>query len=102
MMLRRKRDVYERTPLRTFRFTNQPHVSLVRQPVSLSRIAGDTGTNNVLPCSEPSFIARQDMVKIQLASLENVAAILAGILVPLEHIVPSELHLFFWQPIEQK
>src|SRR5205807_6614527 len=36
------------------------------------------------------------------APFENISAILAGILVPFENVVPGELHFLFWQSIEQQ
>ena len=42
------------------------------------------------------------MVEIQLHSLENFPAILAGILVSFEDVMPGELYLLLGQPIEKK
>ncbi len=42
------------------------------------------------------------MIEIQLRSLENVAAILAGVLIPLEDVMPGELHFLFRQPIKKE
>ncbi|MEY2540017.1 MAG: hypothetical protein QOG67_3757 [Verrucomicrobiota bacterium] len=42
------------------------------------------------------------MIKIQLIPIENMAAILARILVALENIVPSELHFLLRQPVKQQ
>ena len=42
------------------------------------------------------------MVEIQFAPLENVSAILTGVLVALENIMASELHFFLRQSIEQQ
>ena len=42
------------------------------------------------------------MIEIQIAPFENIAAILAGVLVALEHIVPGKLHFLLRQPIEQQ
>ena len=50
----------------------------------------------------PATVARYNMVKIQVPALEALAAILAGIPVTLENIVPSELDLFPRQPIENE
>ena len=42
------------------------------------------------------------MIQIELASIENLAAVLAGILVALEDIVASKLYLLFREPIEHQ
>ena len=42
------------------------------------------------------------MIKIQVVPLKGIAAVLAGIPVALEDIVPRELDLFLWQPLEKQ
>ena len=42
------------------------------------------------------------MIEIQIVAIEKLAAILAGILVPLENVMPGELHFLFRQSIEQQ
>ena len=73
----------------------------LRQPVAFARITFDARTDHVFPSCRSSAIARNHVVEIQIAAFENLAAILAGVLVALENVVPGKLHLFLWQPIEQ-
>jgi hypothetical protein len=40
------------------------------------------------------------MIQIQILPIKNLPAKLARILVPLENIVPRELHLFLWHAIK--
>jgi hypothetical protein len=42
------------------------------------------------------------MIQIKLAPIEQLAAILAGVLVAFENIVPSKLYFFFRESIEHK
>ena len=42
------------------------------------------------------------MIEIQIVAIENLAAILAGVLIPLKHIVARKFYLFLWQPIEKE
>ena len=42
------------------------------------------------------------MIEIQFAPIKNRPAILAGVLVPLENIVPGKLHFLFRQSIEEQ
>lgn len=72
------------------------------QAISLPRITGDAGTDDVFPSRLSSAITRHYMVKVEVASLKDPIAILAGILVPLEDIVSSELDLLFWQSLKEE
>ena len=101
IVLRRgKGNLNKRPPLRPLRFADQTHVRVSRQSVALTRIAGDARANDVFPrrCSAP--IARQNVVEIEFASIKNLAAVLAGVLVPLKNIVASELYFLFRKTIE--
>ena len=42
------------------------------------------------------------MIEIQLISLENIAAILAGVLVALENVVTRKLHFFLRETIKKE
>ena len=42
------------------------------------------------------------MIKVQVISFKYRAAVLAGIPVALEHIVPRKLDLFLWQALEKQ
>ncbi len=92
----------ERPPLRPLRFANQAHVRFAREPVAFARIAADAGTNHVLPRGRPSPVTRYDMIQIEFATIENLAAVLAGVLVALEHVVPSKFHFLLRKPIEHQ
>src|SRR5438270_1783560 len=101
-MLRAERHVHERPPLRTLRPAGQSHVRLVRQAISLPGIACDAGADHVFPRRQAATIAWQDVIEVQVRSLEKIAAILAGVLVALEHIVPGEFYFLLRQPIEEQ
>ena len=73
----------------------------MREPVALARIARDARADDVLPRGQPAFVARDDVIEIQVLPVEMLAAILAGILVALEDVVPRELHLLPRHPVEQ-
>ena len=99
---RREGDLDERSPFRPFRFADQGHLRFARQPVALARVTGDAGANDVLPRRGATAIPRHDVVEIQLAAVEHLAAILAGVLVPLENVVAGKLYLLLRQPIEKE
>ena len=102
VLLRRECDLHKWAPLRALRFANQTHLRFPRQTVALARIARDTGANHVLPGGESASVARHDVIEIQVVPLKNLAAVLAGVLVALENIVPREFHFLFRQPIEEE
>ncbi len=98
----RKSNLNERPPLWSLRFADQAHVRFARKPVAFSRIAGDARANHVLPCSITTAITRHDVVEIELAAVEKLAAVLAGVLVALEHVVPGKFHFLLRKPIEHQ
>ena len=42
------------------------------------------------------------MIEIEVAPIKDVAAVLAGVLVSLKHIMPREFYFLFRKPIEHK
>ncbi len=72
------------------------------KPVSLTRIAGNAGANHILPRSCSSPIARHNVVEIEFASIKNLPAVLASVLVALKNIVASKLYFLFRKAIENQ
>lgn len=102
VLRRRESDVQKWPPLRSLWPANQRHLRFLRKPVALARVTRDARTNDILPRRRAAAIARQDVIEVQLNAIENVAAILAGVLVALENVVPGELHFLLRQPIEEQ
>ena len=100
IVLDAKVDLDERTPFRTFRFSDQVHARFLRRLVGLLSIAPNAGADNVLPSGGAAAIARDHMIEIQIFALENVAAVLTGVAVALEDIVPGEFDLLFRQAVK--
>ena len=73
-----------------------------RKPVAFARIARNTGANHVFPSRRPAPVARHDVIQIKLAAIEEVAAVLAGVLVSLKHVVSGEFYFLLRKPIEHK
>lgn len=42
------------------------------------------------------------MIEIELAAVKKLAAVLAGVLVALKHVVPGKFHFLLWKPIEHE
>lgn len=102
VVLGRESDVDKRPPLRTFRSPDQRHMRFVWEPISLSRITRDTRADYIFPGCQAASITRQYMVEIELGPIENRSAILAGIFVPLENVVPGEFHFLLRQSIKEQ
>jgi hypothetical protein len=102
VLRRSKGDLDERPPLRPLRFADQTHVRFAREPVTLSGIASDAGANHVFPARRSAPVAGHHMIQIKIAPVKKVAAILAGVLVALEYVVPREFYFLFREPIENQ
>ena len=99
---RSKRDLNKWPPLRPLRFADQAHVRLARKPIAFACIARNAGANHVFPGRRPATVAGHDMIQIKLAAIEEFAAVLAGVLVSLKHVVSGEFHFLLRKPIEHK
>ena len=93
-------DLDKGPPLGSFRFADQVQAGFGRSAVRFAGVADDAGADNVLPSGGASPVAGNDMIQIQIFAVKNISAILAGVPVALKNIVPGELDLLLWQPIE--
>ena len=95
-------DVHEWPPFRPARLANEVHARLVGKAVALARIARDAGADHVFPGRQAALIAREDVIEVELVSLERFPAILAGVRVALEDIVPGKFHFLLRQAVEKE
>jgi len=95
-------ELDERPPFRPFRLADQVHPDFMGQVIGFPSITLNTGTNNILPSRYAALIPGNHMVQIKLTPIEDLSAILAGILVPLENVMPGKLDFFLRQPIENQ
>jgi len=102
MLWSRKRDLHKRTPLWPFRPSNQAHVRFLRKPISFTCVTCDARANHIFPCGRPSPVTRHHMIEIELVTLKNLTAILAGVFVALKNVVPRKLHFLFRETIEKE
>ena len=93
-------DLHERTPFRALRFADQPQAGFLGSAIGLFRVARNARANDVFPGGRTAAVAREDVVQIQVFPLECLAAILAGVFVPLENVVSGEFDFLFRKPIE--
>lgn len=73
----------------------------MREFISLTRVAWDAGADDIFPSGLTAAIAGEDMVDIETATVEDGSAVLAGVLIAFEDIVPGEFDLFFRQAIKE-
>ena len=102
VMVHAEVDLHERPPLGTPGLADEAHPGLGGSLVGLACIAGDARADNVLPGRRPAAVARDHVIEIQILPLETPAAVLAGVPVSLENIMPGELDLFLRQSVEQQ
>ena len=93
-------NLNEGAPFRAFRFTDQMQASFVWSSVRFPCIARDAGADNIFPGGWTTAIARSDVVKVQILSIKNASAILAGVLIAFEDVVPGEFNFFFRKTIK--
>jgi len=100
-MLESEVNLYERPPFRPLRLADEMQPSLVRRAIGLPGITRDTGTDDIFPCGWPPAVTWDDMVEVQVLPIKLAAAVLAGVLVALEDVVPGKLHFLLGDAIEE-
>ena len=102
VLRRLKCDLDKRAPFRALWFADQRHVCFTREAIALLRITRNAGANDIFPRGRSAAIARDNMIEVEIVAIEDVAAVLAGILVPLENVMSRKLYFFFRQSIEEQ
>jgi len=93
-------DLHEGSPLGSLGLAHETHVSLGRSAVGLARVAGNAGADDVFPSRGPTPISRNHVVEVQIAPIKDLAAVLAGVLVPLEQVVPGEFDFLLGKTVK--
>jgi hypothetical protein len=89
-----KGEMREWPPLGPFRSPDQSHPRFLWGLISFASVARNTRADDIFPRHLPAAITGHYMIEVQFPPFEEVAAILTGVLVALENVVPGELHLF--------
>ena len=82
------------TPDRFFRFSDEGHPGLLGDAVGLSCVAVFATAHNILPGGFSAEVARNNVVEVEVFSIHGLAAILAGVFVPLVDVLAGELDFF--------
>jgi hypothetical protein len=94
-------EVGERPPARALGLADQLHVGFVRGAVALFGITLDAGADDVFPRHRAAAVAGEDVVEVEVFSVEVFAAVLAGVFVALEDVVTCKFDLFARHAIEE-
>jgi len=95
MLVEGEINLNEGTPLRPLGFSNQVQACLLRSAVGLECITLDTGTDNVFPSGRTAAVPWQNMIQVEILAITGFAAVLAGIAIAFEDVMPGKLDLFF-------
>ncbi len=99
MTVQGKINLHKRAPFGALGLAHQVHVGLVRGPIGLVRIAFDAGADDVFPRRRAAAIPRHDVIQVEVFAVKDFAAVLAGVLVPLENVMPGEFDFFLRHPV---
>src|SRR4051812_13744451 len=102
VLRRGESDMQEWPPLRPFRLPGQGHVRFAGEPISFARVTGNARADHILPGGRAAAVAWDDMIQIEIVPVENVAAILAGVLVAFEDVVTRKLYFLLRQSIKEE
>src|SRR5438477_13142307 len=97
-----ERHVQERPPFRTLRFTDQRHLRFLRESIAFARVTRNARANDIFPSRISTAVAWNDVIEIQIVSIESDAAVLARVLVALENIVAGKFNFLLRQSIEKE
>ncbi|GBR60956.1 hypothetical protein AA100600_2385 [Gluconobacter thailandicus F149-1 = NBRC 100600] len=75
---------------RLIRFSVRVHADFFGEAGAFEKIAGAAGSYHILPGCFSAFGAGNDMIKSQFMRWQSVMAVLAGEVIPQEHIKASE------------
>ena len=73
----------------------------MRESVALACVAGDAGTDNIFPCRLPASIPWKNVIDVQIAAVEQIAAVLARVLVTFKHVQSCEFDFLFGEPVKE-
>ena len=93
-------DLDEGTPFGPAGLADEVHADFLRGVIGLEGIAGDTGADDIFPGGGAAAVAGDDVVEVEVLSVEDGAAVLAGIFVAFEDVVPGELDFLFGKAVK--
>ena len=101
VILRAEIHLDEWPPFRPLRLADQVHARFDRSAIRLPGITPDARAHDIFPSRRPPAIPRHYVIEVQILTFEQLSAVLAGVLIALEDVVPCEFHLFLRHPVKE-
>lgn len=101
MVVGSKVDLHKGPPFWAFGLFDEAQRSLQWSAIGLLGVAANARAYDVLPTGGTTAIAGNNMVEVEVFTLEYFAAVLAGISVSLENVVPGEFDFLFRHAVKQ-
>lgn len=95
-------DIHERPPFGSLWLADELHVGLVWKPVALAGVARNARADDVFPRGLATAIPRHHVVEIQITAVEDAIAVLAGICVALENVMPCKFDLLLGKALKEE
>lgn len=95
-------DIDKGAPAGFAGWPDEVHAGLVGEFVGFAGVAGDAGANDIFPSGLAAFFAGDDVIEIKFVAIEGMAAVLAGIFIALENVVPGEFDFFFGESVKHE
>ncbi len=92
-------NLHKWPPFRPFGFADEIHAGLVRCAVRLAGIAQDARADDIFPRGGAAAVAGHDVVEVQILAVEDAAAVLAGVLVAFEDVMPGKFDFLLGQAV---
>ena len=100
VLVQAQMNLHEWPPLRTFGLADEVDACLLRSAIGLLRVTSDARADDVFPGRRAAPITRDHVIEIEFAAIEDLPAILAGILIPLKNVMPGKLNFFLGKPVK--
>ncbi len=95
-------EVDEGAPLWAFGFFDEAHPGLGGCTVRFAGVAGDAGADDVFPVGAAAVVAWNHVIEVEIFSVKQFAAVLAGVAIAFVDVVAGELDVTPWDTVEEE
>jgi hypothetical protein len=93
-------DLEKRTPFGALRSANEVESGFLRSAVRFAGVTHYARANDIFPSRRAAPVSRNNVIQIEIFTVENLTAILAFILVSFENVMPGKFHFLLWETIK--
>ena len=93
-------DLDEGAPFGALGLADEMEAGFLGRVVGLAGVTGNAGADDIFPGGGAAAVARDDVVEVQIFPVEDVAAVLAGVVIALEDVVAGELDFLLRETIK--